>query len=315
MKNKMLKILEKNRGKYVKSKEIASALGVSRMAVSKAVHSLIEQGIDITVSKTCGYKIPDDFNAVLAPTVAAYLDDSYDNILCYESVTSTNELAKSMAVAGAPDMSTVIAEHQSGGRGRYGRSFHSPKNTGIYMSIILRPHRYESDVLYTVAAAVALRRVISKYDSEARIKWVNDIYIKDRKVAGILCEAVSEFESGSMSAVICGIGINLTRPDEPFPAELQNKAGYVSDTGINRSQFAAEVIKSIGEVMRSDKKDIIKEYADYSMLIGRKIRYQKNEEIFCATATGIDETGGLIVEDDSSNTEILRSGEVTLEAF
>lgn len=313
MKKRTLYYLEKANGNYVSGENIAAELGVSRMAVSKAVRELRREGAIIDSSTKCGYKLIKTTDTLYSESVLAHL--SYERrVRCYDVVESTNDTAKKLLAEGAPHGTTIIAEHQTKGRGRRGRHFFSPSQSGLYMSVILRPEQLEGSVLYTVAAAVAARRAIAEYSPDAKIKWVNDVYVKDLKVSGILCEAVSELESGRLEAVICGIGINLTAPEGDFPIDIRGKAGYISDAPIHRGKLAARLAEELDLLTHLSSEELIAEYSSHMMLTGKEIYYTHNNEKKSGRVLGVDSAGGLIVECGGVR-EILRSGEVMLEKF
>lgn len=314
MKRDIIFHLEKAGGGYVSGADIARSLGVSRMAVSKAVGELRREGAVIESSTKCGYRLLRSPDTLYSECVRAHLKEDLC-VYCHDVIGSTNEEAKKLAGEGARHGTAVIAKKQTCGRGRRGRSFHSPDGTGLYMSIILKPDMYDREVMYTVAAAVAVREAISKYNADAKIKWVNDIYIGHRKVCGILCEAVSELESGTLSSVICGIGINLNMPEGGFPEDITDKAGAVSDSYIPKAGIAADIINELEKTLAMPSCELISEYQKYMMLTGRKIYYTVSGKSRCGTVDGVDMTGGLVVRDDEGNVEILRSGEVQLEKF
>ena len=314
MKNKVLFYLENSNHEYVSGADIAKTLGISRMSVSKAVSELRAEGAVIESSTKCGYKLIKGPDTLYAEAVKAHTKHRAV-VYCHRCIGSTNEEAKKLAADGASHGTVVISEEQTNGRGRRGRSFHSPAGTGLYMSIILRPEMLGDEVMYTVAAAVAVREVIARYNARASIKWVNDIYIEKKKVCGILCEAISDLESGSVSAVICGIGINLTSPRGGFPDELKDKAGALDNDNISRAKISAEVIDSLLDVLEHTPDKLIEQYSNHMMLTGKEIYYARGSESLRATVVGVDGTGGLIVRCDGGVCEILRSGEVQLEKF
>ena len=316
MKKNTLYYLEKANGNYVSGESIAESLGVSRMTVSKEVAALRKEGAEIEASTKLGYKLVRPTKKLHPESIYAHLPDGYEgDIFCFDRINSTNDKAKSMAADGALDATIITADEQTSGRGRYGRSFFSPSESGLYMSIIIRPKTESSDVMYTVAAAVAVRRVLSEYNEKAKIKWVNDVYVEDKKICGILCEAVSDLESGAVSAVICGIGINLSAPKGGFPDDIKNKAGYISAERIPKAKIAARIASELYEVLEMNGRDLISEYSYNMMLTGKEIYYIKNNIETCALVKGVDEKGGLVVSLEGDKLDILRSGEVTLEKF
>ncbi len=316
MKKNTLHYLLKANGNYISGEEIAAKCSTSRMSVSKDVAALRAEGAVIESTTKCGYRLLTPPTTLYSETVKAFLPfDEEIDVYCHKTIGSTNEEAKKLAAEGAGHGTTVIAEEQTRGRGRYGRTFFSPYKSGIYMSVILRPSARRTEVLYTVCAAVAVRRVLSRYNENSKIKWVNDIYVNDRKICGILCEAVSELELGRLEAVICGIGVNLGKPEGEFPADISQKAGALTDSEVNRAKIAAEIIEELLCVIEQDTEDVVAEYEKNMMLIGRSVSYSQNGILTRATVTGVDRTGGLVVASESGESCVLRSGEVHLESF
>ena len=283
VKNEILHILEFNKGETVFGQELASDI-------------LSAEGIRL------------------------YLNEEFKNIsiALYKTIGSTNTEAKLLAVKNAGHGTTIIAEEQTEGRGRFGRSFFSPADSGIYMSIILRPElNIENSVLVTTAAAVAVCKAVEKFtNASARIKWVNDIFIDDKKVCGILTEAVTNFESGMMDSIVVGIGLNVKTKNEDFPLELQDIAGSILDDEQNsiRNQLAAEIINQVLNIAGNLKdKSYMQEYKDRSMILGERILYKKDNDWQEGCALDIDNYGGLIVYTSDGQKLTLNSGEVSIK--
>lgn len=242
------------------------------------------------------------------------------NIIVRESVTSTNSLLKDMAKAGAPDGTVLIAEAQTSGRGRLGRSFHSPKDTGIYFSILLRPSMSANESLFlTTSAAVAVAKGIEDISNhKADIKWVNDVYISDRKVCGILTEG-SINSTGNLDYAIVGIGINIYPPADNFPDDIKNIAGsvfnhYTSNTENEKEKLIASILDYFTEYyLNFSDKAFFDEYKQRSFLLGRKIYIIENDIRIPATALDIDEECHLIVELEDGQIRELSSGEVSIK--
>jgi len=176
-----------------------------------------------------------------------------ERIHIYESLESTNITAKEMALSGAESGTVVIANYQTAGKGRYGKSFHSPPDHGLYMTIILHASElsFSTPTLVTALAAVSVCEAIEKIsDKTAQIKWVNDILINERKVCGILTESVSMVDNPGVQRIIIGIGVNFNTPPAQFPDELQHIAGSLFETEktpITTTQLAAEILNvSVG---------------------------------------------------------------------
>ena len=219
-KSNILQILEKNRGTYVSGEELAQQLQISRSAIWKAISELKKEGYQIISVTNKGYCLSDATDVISAEGIGPYLTNgSQDMIHVFKTVDSTNLVAKKMALEQAPHGTVVLAEEQTAGRGRMGRSFHSPAGSGIYMSFILRPNLTSNDaVLITTAASVAVARAIEEVTHiHTGIKWVNDVYMNGKKICGILTEALTDFESGGIESIILGIGINFSTAVSSFP--------------------------------------------------------------------------------------------------
>lgn len=250
-------------------------------------------------------------------SIAALLERPM-RVLCYPVIDSTNNEAKRLALSGSTEPTLVIAEHQTNGKGRLGRTFYSPAETGLYMSLLLHPNAPAADWLpITSAAAVAVCLAIeelSEYSPE--IKWVNDIYLDGKKVCGILTEALSDMASGLMKSVIVGIGVNLSTV--AFPVELAQTATSLYTDGrppFSRERLAAAIANklcALADDLASG--NWLALYRERSYLDGKAIRYIENGAAHEALAIGIDENGGLIVE-EAGVRRTLTSGEVTVRTL
>lgn len=320
VKNEILHILESNKGSNISGQELADILSVSRTAVWKAINLLKEEGYPIEAASNKGYSLSVSSDFLSSEGIRLFLNEEYKNIpiTVYKTIESTNSEAKLLAVQNAEHGTIVVSEEQTKGRGRFGRDFFSPSDSGIYMSIILKPKlNMENAVLITTAAAVAICDAIEKFTNKvSRIKWVNDIFIGDRKVCGILTEAVTNFESGMMESVIVGIGINVKTKNEDFPLELQDTAGSIfndEDTFI-RNQLAAEIINNVLKIsMTIEDKSFMQIYKERSLILGEQILYKKNNNWYEGQALDIDDFGGLVVYTSDGQKITLNSGEVSIK--
>ena len=319
VKNEVLHILESNRGRNISGQELADTLMVSRTAIWKAINSLKDEGYMIAAANK-GYSLSTSSDVLSSEGIRLYLNEEFSNIpiVVYKTIASTNSEAKLLAVQNAVHGTTVISEEQTKGRGRFGRDFFSPSDSGIYMSIILKPKlNIENSVLVTTAAAVAVCHAIDKYSHDTpMIKWVNDIFIGDRKVCGILTEAVTNFESGMMDSVIVGIGVNVKTKKEDFPSELQNIAGSVfdDDNSFIRNQLSAEIINNVLKISRDlEERSFMETYKQRSMILGEHILYKKDNSWHEGYASDIDDCGGLIVYTSEGQKITLSSGEVSIK--
>lgn len=231
-------------------------------------------------------------------------------IFVLETVNSTNLFAKELAAQGAKSGTVVIANHQTAGRGRLGRDFFSPSDTGLYMSILIRNEQHALDTsAMTIAAGVAVCRAIKTTCAQSpEIKWVNDIFVDGKKVCGILAEAGTN--NNILDYVIVGIGINIST--KVFPGELNSIAGSLN-TSVSRSIIAGEIIKEFYNLMpQCGNQELIDEYKKLSMILGKKISFTKNGETYFGIATDINMEGNLIVILENNETVTLKSGEISL---
>ena len=215
---------------------------------------------------------------------------------------------------GAPHGTLICAREQASGRGRFGRAFYSPAESGVYMSLILRPQLpAERSVLLTSMTAVAVARAIERLaDVEVKIKWVNDLFIGDRKVCGILCEAGMDFESGQLEYAVVGIGVNTARA--AFPAELAAVAtsvGNACGSDVSNNRLIAEICNEM-EALYPElaSGEFMAESRARSNVVGRRVMVARGEERFTATALDIDEQGGLVVRTEAGGGDTaLRRGQ------
>ncbi|MBR3895089.1 MAG: biotin--[Clostridia bacterium] len=236
------------------------------------------------------------------------------SIVAFEECGSTNDEAKKMAIEGISYPALIVAERQSAGRGRLGRSFYSPSRTGLYFSV-LYPTRevLQNAVSVTGAAAVAVMRAIrSTAGKQTEIKWVNDLYLDGKKVCGILTEALTGIGSDGKTCLIVGIGINLTT--EAFPEELSEIAGAVGGTRTSRADLLAEIWRELSPFLKHPAdRSWLEDYRTHSMVLGRQIEWIRGEERRQGIAAAITEDGELEVLLPSGARELLRTGEISVK--
>lgn len=320
IKGKVLKILEENKGRNISGEEIAKTLNISRTSIWKAINSLRNEGYVINAVTNKGYSLATNTDFISKEGISLYLNKSCSDIEIYnyKTISSTNEIAKNLALSGAKHGTVVISEEQTAGKGRLGRSFYSPANTGIYMSIILRPNLTAMDsVLITTSSSVIICESIKKVTGiDCQIKWINDIYLNNKKVAGILTEASTNFESGTIDYLILGIGINFNQPKDDFPDELKSIASSLfnnNNNNINRNMLCAEIISNILDIIpRIKNYDFISEYKKRSIVLNQEIIYISSGISSKGKAININCDGSLVVEHDDGSIKILNSGEVSI---
>ena len=227
--------------------------------------------------------------------------------ITYTSETgSTSDDLKAAALRGAADFSVRIADRQTKGRGREGKTFESP--SGLYMSLLL-PYSPETVPFLTHLTAIAVARAVRDLTGEdARIKWVNDVYVRGKKICGILTECIA---AGDQRRVIVGIGVNANTPPEDFPAELRAIAGAIS---ADRTALAARILSELfGELDDFSEDRVKRDYRELCFLLGERVSVIKKEGGRDATVLDLDDNLGLIVRYDDGSLETLIAGEVSLK--
>lgn len=319
-KENLLIIFEENRGAYFSGEELAERLSVSRTAVWKAVNSLRKEGYEIDAVPNKGYCLSAATDILSVQGIEKYLEPicSFIDLHVLHQVRSTNDCLREKALKNLPQGYTVIAGSQTNGKGRTGRSFYSPEDTGIYMSILLRPENCSPGqaVKFTTMAAVAACQAIEKVSDRApRIKWVNDIYIEDKKVSGILTEGAVSLEKGSLEYVILGIGMNVYPPREGFPEELARTAGtvFMDRKSDGKNRLAGEFLNCFMRFyIGKENTGYARQYRKRSLVLGKKIQVLTSTGAREARALDIDEDCRLLVEYDNGTREKLTAGEISI---
>ena len=333
-KSLVLGLLKNSGSIFMSGQEIAQKLFVTRAAVWKAIKALEKDGYEIEAVTNKGYRIvesgdkPDEniiAKSILEDSeVSKYLKDV--ELFLYDEADSTNELAKKYGDANPGKEAIFIADYQSKGKGRRGRSFYSPKGTGMYMSFLTRPDvKLEEAMNFTCMIAESTCRAIEKVTGiNPGIKWVNDIYYNEKKISGILTEASTSLEDGSLSYVVIGIGINLYEPYEGFPDDIKDKAGALiasrKDPNLKNNLYSAMITEFYKDYKLPDKYPYLKGYRDRSFLIGSYVKITpnlQNEKLQAryAYVTGINDKCELLVKYDDGREEALFSGEVSVVKY
>ncbi len=313
LRDKIIFMLTSKRGEFVSGQEIAKSENVSRSAVFKCVNALKDEGFDITSVNNLGHRLNSNNGTLTEGAIRAYMNDSSVDVRVFQVIQSTNTEAKKAVTDGLTSNALFVANEQTAGRGRHGRSFYSPKEHGIYFSCVLHPEVSLADsTAITSAAAVAVCESLKAATKKhPLIKWVNDIFIDNYKVCGILTEAISDFESGRVDAVIVGIGINLTT--ESFPDELKSIAASVG-VKLDRCALVADIYSRLNELCSTlPDKTFMNRYREYSLVLGKTVNFNRNGIQYQAKAVAIHDNGELEVICDSGEKMILNSGEISVK--
>ena len=306
-------------GDFVSGGELAEGLSISRTAIWKGVESLRRDGYPIEAAAGKGYCLQAGTDILSEEGILRYLKTQGVRLRIEKCVPSTNTMLKDMAERGEPELLCIASGKQTAGRGRIGRSFYSPADSGLYFSILLRPNeRAEDASRLTACAAVSVCEAIEALAPvQPKIKWVNDVLVNGQKVCGILTEASIDFESGHVSYMVVGIGINIRTPAEGYPDELRGIAGAAFDSmsipDLRNRLLAGTLDRLLYWYRCPEDRDWICRYRERSAVLGKKILILapgKNPE--AAFALGLDDACGLIVRTDAGEQKTLTAGEVSI---
>lgn len=249
--------------------------------------------------------------------------DWSDGIHIFEEVPSTNTLAKELAVKGAPQGTVLIADRQSAGRGRLGRTFLSPGDVGMYFSLILRPNCPPGELMHlTCAVAAAMCDAVEEaFGFRPGIKWTNDLVYEGKKLGGILTELSLNPKTGLADWAIVGVGINCRQTREDFDPSIRDmacSARMITGNDADRNVLAAEMIRALERCSRdllTGKAETLSLYRKNCVTLGREISILQGSALRHGTALDIDSEGGLVVRLDTGETEVVSSGEVSIRGL
>lgn len=321
MKAEILKMLRETDG-YVSGQELCNKFGVSRTAVWKAINQLKENGYEIEAVQNKGYHLlsaPDIMNKTELESIHA-TEWAGCEIYYFDSIDSTNTKAKELAEEGHPSGTLVVADRQTAGKGRRGRSWESPTGIGIFMTLMLKPEINPNNAsMLTLVAAMATTRAIRRVTGvPAMIKWPNDIVMNGKKVCGILTEMSAQFDY--INHIVIGIGINVHNED--FPEEIAKTASSLyleSGQYIHRASLIEAFLEEFEDVYAEylkteDMEGLQKEYDAMLVNRGRQVRVLDPKEPFEGKAMGITKKGELIVDTWESR-KLVSSGEVSVRGI
>ena len=320
IKQTLLNTLAEADGGYISGAAIAEKLGVSRNAVWKTVKALEADGFVIESVTSKGYRLSADSNRISADLIAPLLTTKEigRNMQVFSEIDSTNTAAKKLASERVPDGTVIIADKQTEGRGRMGRSFESPSGTGIYMSLVLYPEfGLECAPLITSAAACAVAEAIDEVcGCDVSIKWVNDLYLNGRKICGILTEASLGLEMKNLGHAVIGIGVNVRSVRNVFGEELGNIATSIEDeTGVkaDRNVLCGAMLNKLEHYLGMvESREFLNEYRRRELLTGNTITANVGGNTLTGMAMGIDDNANLIIKLPDGKLKKLGSGEASL---
>jgi len=325
MKEQILALLTARNGDYISGEAMSRTLNISRAAVWKAIEALRAEGYGIEAAPRRGYRLTAAPDRLTPGNILPFLqsEGQKQRLICLDTVDSTNNYAKSLAAQGAADQTAIVADEQTGGRGRQGRSFLSPKGKGVYLTLLYRPKvsLAYAPTLTAYAAVAVCDGIEAACGVRPGIKWTNDILLGQKKISGILTEMSVEGETGALQYVITGIGMNVLHEPGDFPPELREAAGSLSmalGRPVSRSRLCACVINALEDMYAAwpaGSGDYYERYRSGCLTRGRYIRFLRQGEYVEAYAEDIDPQFGLIVTHADGTRETLRAGEVSIRGL
>ena len=336
-KEQVLNILNNNNGAYISGQEIADKIFVTRAAVWKAIKSLEKDGHIIEAVTNKGYRLKKNLDTINPSYIQKSLSKKWSRtkVLYFDEIDSTNDEAKRQAEGSTNDL-IIISNKQTNGRGRRGRSFHSPANTGLYFSVLLHTNCFSEKLagitgIAASSTAKAIDDVIFNGIDTTGIKWVNDIFINGKKVAGILSEACNYMEDESSNFIIIGFGINVFEPEDGFPKDIKKTAAavlskesdyYKDNNNLSslRNNLIVSILNNLLEFI-DNKNESLKIYKNKSILIGNYVKINsfantndKDKKRY-ARVTGINSKYHLMIQYEDGKKDELSSGEVSVVKY
>lgn len=319
MREKILEELYSNKGKHISGELLRTKLGVSRTAIWKHINALKEEGYNIETTPRKGYMLLEMEDKLLPKEIEVLLSNNTigSKIICFDSIDSTNSFAKKEA-SNLDDGAVILSEEQTAGRGRRGREWTSPKGTGIWMSLVLKPNipPTEGVKMTQIAAAAVCKSIRELTKLDALIKWPNDIVINGKKVCGILTEMAGELNEIRYIAVGIGINVNIIS----FPEELNNVATSILIEGgrkIDRKNLVVNILKNFEALYNIYINDLnfdeaLNTVKKYSAILGKQIKIIQGNKEKIVRAIDIDREGLLLVEMEDGTRQLISSGEVSI---
>ena len=312
MEKKLLEILQKHQGHFISGQQISEELHVSRMTRSTQIKKLKEKGYHIQTSTKKGYCLTLENDVIFIEQIKEKIPSFYQDIHYFDEIDSTNQYMKTHDFKQGD---IIIANQQTSGKGRNGRSFHSPCQKGIYLSLMLKPNLTIYDSLkITACCGVAVVKAIQKnYPLFPQIKWVNDIILNDLKVCGILCEASLEMNTARLESMIVGVGINVHHYD--MPEDLQGIAGCLEDQCdlfVPRQKIIIDFLNFFyDDYSKLSSLSFLKTYRQHSYVLHQDIMVYENNQQYPAYVSAINDDASLTLIVDGQE-KILQSGEVSI---
>jgi BirA family biotin operon repressor/biotin-[acetyl-CoA-carboxylase] ligase len=321
MEKQILELLRRSADSFTSGQFMSRELGVSRTMVWKTIEALRRKGFQIDSAANRGYRLMKRPEQIVGIDIEVGLDTVVigRSVIAYDCIPSTIDAATSLAAKNVEEGTVVVAESQSGGRGRLGRSWSSPPGSGIWTSIILRPLIPPRDApKLTLLTAVAVASVLQEYyQIDARIKWPNDVIVGGRKICGALTELVAEQDA--VKYAIVSFGLNVNQTPSRFPADVAYIATSMKiETGrrIERPEVLRKILRALDSLYATFKHDagadILKRWREHSCTLGKRVTVRLREETVEGVARDLADDGSLIVESDAGLIRQISYGDVTI---
>lgn len=305
---RLLECLAESEGQFVAGAVLTERLKLSRQAIHKLVSALREEGLDIGSFPQKGYLLRNiaETDSMSVTLIDFLLRDNavFNKSIYFPKITSTQQAIKKIAQQDAPEGIVAVADEQTEGRGRRGRTWHAPASKNLLFSVLIRPELRPGDVqLLNLAAGMAVRSVMrERYNLDARLKWPNDLLVNGRKICGILSEAAGEPDR--IYYAITGIGLNVNFTEEDMSEDVKDIAtsiniekGHTVPRPLLLSYILERLAAFVQDLKKADGKGkLLFSYRKECDTLGRKVNVVQDEEMFTGTAVGITEQGALIVK-------------------
>lgn len=315
----ILKIVKKHKGSYISGEELSRKFKVTRTAIWKHIHSLIDQGYDIETHAHLGYRFISPPDKLLSAEIKEGLNTKYiaKNIFCFNEIGSTNDFALKLAEEETEEGTLVIAERQTHGRGRMKRSWISPPYLGLWFSIILKPQispHHSSKITFLAGLSVA-NAIRNETGVDAKLKWPNDVICNGRKLCGILTEIRAE--SDMVNSLVIGIGINVNFLKGDFPEYLKNTATSLrieTKEEVSRVKLLKVILQNIEKYYELFKEDgfgpILSKWKEHSITLNKRVKAGSEGETFEGFAIDVDDECALLIRRDNGIISRVLSGDV-----
>lgn len=319
----VLALLRAEDGAFLSGEQLSESLGLSRTAVWKAVKALRQEGYEIQARPGMGYRLVSAPNVLTEAEIRSWLKADRD-LRCFDTIDSTNTYARQIVLEGAADGTAIIADCQTAGRGRMGRSFQSPRGKGIYLSVLYRPDLTPERLMpVTALAGLAVCDAVERLCGvRPGLKWPNDPVLGNRKLCGVLTEMALEGESGRVRHLVVGVGINVLHTQRDFQdevAEIATSLQMELGRPVSRPRLTALLLEELdqvyGALCAGNLTDYLAAYRRDCVNLGKTVQLIGTEGRETVTAIDVDEDFGLVVRTAGGEEKVVRSGEVSVRGL